>query len=770
MTALPPASAPDSPAPALPDPPGRDRLPEIDLRQTLALSDDTGILQHARFAAPDPHHGYCIDDNARALIAGLRLGQVDPDAGAGALPLNRYLAFCSYAFNAERGVFRNFLSYDRRWLEEEGSHDSQGRALWALGMAARLGAAPSVRELARNLFDHAVHTAERFEHLRSCAFGLLGLDHALSVEPDHGGWSKQHDALAERLIKAYHASAEPGWRWWEPVATYDNAKLPHALLCAGRRLGRADLTDAGLESLGWLLEQQTRRDSAGRPYLSVIGNDGWLKRGAPKADFDQQPLEAYALVDASLDAARITGEARWIDAAWMGLSWFLGRNDLGTPLVDPDTGGCRDGLLPTGPNRNQGAESVLAYLLSVLEMHRFVREQTSGLAVSKTHTGASGPLMTHPTTPEVLGLGIAGASGFAAFCLEAWRPVKGLRPVRVWSRSAASAARLAERFGLDQSDSLEAMYADPAIDLVHVAGVPSTHGAQARAALEAGKHVLVEKPMAVEADDALGLLDAAATRDRVLMVHHMMRYGPLAEPVRRMVASGALGAVLRVQVTNRAGDAGLANGHWFWDRSLSGGILVEHGVHFFDLVAYLLDVGPGEAVSAWQAARPGAEVIDQVGCEAVYGGRVRAGFYHTFSQAPSTDRQDVRLICERGQVILEGWVARRLRVEAAVSNEQLEQILSLLPEGVSTAPLQTGGLPYDLRRRGKAERVEQAVGIDWQDPRDDGTVYRSAAAGLMQDMLQAVSTPGHRTRSKARQAYEALRTALDARRLAERPS
>ncbi|MEM6750929.1 MAG: hypothetical protein AAF612_10705, partial [Planctomycetota bacterium] len=447
MTAIDPPSS-SAAGPELGPPTPRDRLPGVDLRQTLALSDDTGILQHARFAAPDPHHGYCIDDNARALIAGLRHGQVSDGRQAG-LPLHRYLAFFSYAFHEQRGVFRNFLSYDRRWLEDEGSEDSQGRGLWALGMAAQLGGGPSVRELARSLFDHAYPVVHGFEHLRASAFALLGLDHALQAEPGHGGWAEAFERLAERLWSAYEAGADGGWRWWEPVATYDNAKLPHALLVAGRRLGRSAWVDAALESLGWLVEQQTRLDAAGRTYLSVIGNDGWLKRGEAKADFDQQPLEAYAIVEAALEAARLTGDARWEDAAWMGLDWFLGRNDLGARLVDDETGGCQDGLHPTGPNRNQGAESVLAYLLSVLEVHRYAAE--GALASTPAGDGAAGSgsvAQGDGDDARVLGLGVAGASGFAGFCLEAWAGVQGARPVAVWSRTAASAARLAESHGL----------------------------------------------------------------------------------------------------------------------------------------------------------------------------------------------------------------------------------------------------------------------------------------------------------------------------------
>jgi hypothetical protein len=355
-------------------------LPEIDLRHFRRLTDDTGMFQHALYATPDANHGYCIDDNARALIAGLlfaRLRGHDEQAA----PLHTFLAFLSYAYNQEAGRFRNFMGYDRRWLEDVGSHDSQGRTLWAVGLAAAWGPTEPIRRLSQELYRRALPTLEGLEAVRSWAFALLGLQAYLQAEPDHGPTLELRDRYAVKLFEAYRSHATDDWPWWEDLVTYDNAKLPHALLLTGPAMDRPDLTEAGLTSLRWLLDQQTEAGDDGRPQLSIIGNDGWLRRGQARARFDQQPLEAYALVDACLLAARVETDedprASWERAARLCFDWFLGRNDLGQPLFDPVTGGGRDGLQPEGVNQNQGAESSLAYLLSVLEMHRYDQEKSA---------------------------------------------------------------------------------------------------------------------------------------------------------------------------------------------------------------------------------------------------------------------------------------------------------------------------------------------------------------------------------------------------------
>ncbi|MEM7624869.1 MAG: hypothetical protein AAF333_04495 [Planctomycetota bacterium] len=352
-------------------------LPDIDLRHLQRMTDDTGLFQHAIYATPDANHGYCIDDIARALIAGVLHAQlVRHDEKL--IPLHTYLAFLAYAYNEDRGKFRNFMGYDRQWLEAEGSHDSQGRTIWALGVTATHGPTGPIRQLSNELYLKALPTLHGLNFPRSWAFALLGLQAYLHGKPEHAESRSLRDEYAEKLFAAYTGHAADDWPWWEDEVTYDNAKLCHALLLTGPAMGRPEVTDAGLTALRWLADQQLSTRDDGTTCLSIIGNDGWLQRGKPRAPFDQQPLEAYAMVDACLQAARAvedtTQRTEWEAHARLCFEWFTGRNDLGTPLYDPETGGGRDGLNADGVNQNQGAESSLAYLLAVLEMHRYAAE------------------------------------------------------------------------------------------------------------------------------------------------------------------------------------------------------------------------------------------------------------------------------------------------------------------------------------------------------------------------------------------------------------
>ncbi len=336
--------------------------PEADLRHLIKMTDDTGIFQHALYSMPDPHHGYCIDDNARALITAVLHAQL---AGYDerVVPLHRYLSFLHYAYNDQTGVFRNFMAYDRRWLEDVGSPDSQGRTLWALGTAAAKAPDNDTRDLALELLRKALPGVSTLIDLRAKAFTLVGLEDWLTVEIDHHA-AKLRDRYAQDLLDAFNQHAGDDWPWCEQIATYANAKLCHALILCGRSMRRDDMVTQGLASMRWLLDVQT----AEQGHLSIIGNAGWLPRGGTKAKFDQQPLEAHALVHGCLAAAHVTGDHAWTKEARRCFQWFTGKNDLGTSLYIPDTGGCMDGLQAGGVNRNQGAESTLAYLMSALEL------------------------------------------------------------------------------------------------------------------------------------------------------------------------------------------------------------------------------------------------------------------------------------------------------------------------------------------------------------------------------------------------------------------
>jgi len=353
-------------------------LPEVDLRHLFVLTDDTGMLQHATHATPDLHHGYCTDDNARALIAAVKVAALPPETWVGnhgyaeddlLVATQRYLAFLAYAYNPEAGRFRNFMQYDRTWLEEVGSEDSHARTVWALGKVVRLAPNDDTRDLAERLMHQAMPAAEGFAHLRPWAYSLLGVDEYLRAGEGRNLAERLRYALGQQLFARWNEHASPDWPWWEDSLTWGNAKLPHAMLTAALAEERPKMRDAALDALRWLLDVQTGESG----QLSIVGNHGWYHRGGEKAKFDQQPIEAKSLIQACLTAAAGTGDAYWTEQAVRCFEWFGGRNDVGAPLYNPDTGGGQDGLTEHGPNSNQGAESTLAYIMSVLELHLYDR-------------------------------------------------------------------------------------------------------------------------------------------------------------------------------------------------------------------------------------------------------------------------------------------------------------------------------------------------------------------------------------------------------------
>ena len=720
-------------------------FPEIDLRQMLRLTDDTGIFQHATHLLPDPNHGYCTDDNARALIAAVYHAELR-GYDEHAVPLQRYLAFVAYAYNPDNGRFRNFMSYDRRWLEQAGSEDSHGRAIWALGVTVRHAPSQPVEEFADQLLRKGLGAVrDQLHHARPWAFALLGLDAYMQVKASDEGRALRDD-LAERLMRHWQAHADDDWPWWEDVLTWGNARLPHALLTAGDTMGRDDMVEAGRRALEWCLNVQTAEDG----HLSIVGNHGWYERGGEMARFDQQPLEACAFVDACLAAARITGDTTWTRRAWQCFRWFHGENDLKAPLYDPETGGCCDGLMPNGANQNQGAESSLAYLLSVLALHG-ERDRRAGRIT------AAGP--------RTLGLAVIGASRFAQFCLSHYAQVEGVKPVAVWSRTAGRADALAQAHGIKAYRQMRELLHDPEVHLVHVATTPAQHAEHAIAALHAGKHVLCEKPLATSLVDAQHMIQAATERDRRLTVNQMMRYGPMFEPVRQLIAGDVLGAPLRGMLVNRAGDAGLPSDHWFWDESISGGIFVEHGVHFFDLMRGWLD-DSAQVLGAWQMRRPNTQLIDQVGCEVRYGAQSTVNFYHGFHQPTALDEQDVRLVFERGELRLRGWIACELTLDAVLDEAGVERVSAALPQARMETVRRFEGEARTFHFRHRAEQLDRHVRVHWTLDADKQAIYGEAVSALMRDLLTAIQTPRHRMRVTVEGAREALATALEARRIA----
>jgi glycosyltransferase involved in cell wall biosynthesis len=343
-----------------------DRLPAFDASHLSSMTDDTGMLQHAIFSLPNCLEGYTTDDNARALIV-TTLANESPLYGRHefAALSRRYLAFLWLAFHEKTGRFRNFLSYDRQWQEEIGSEDSHGRALWALGTVLGHSEDASLRGAAGRLFEVAVGAALQFSSPRAWAFSVLGMQAYLDWFPGDRLIQGARNLLANKLLDIYERSHSRTWRWFEKSLSYSNARLPQALLLAGLRSGNKRMIEAGCESLQWLVSQQHRGDEE---IFVPIGSRGFFAEGSEKARFDQQPVEACATISACLQAYHLMDEKHWFDEAWSAFRWFLGENDLQVPLYDATTGGCRDGLHPDRVNENQGAESTLSFLMSLLEM------------------------------------------------------------------------------------------------------------------------------------------------------------------------------------------------------------------------------------------------------------------------------------------------------------------------------------------------------------------------------------------------------------------
>ncbi len=345
----------------------RGRLPALNTGHLLTMTDDTGMLQHAIFSVPNSREGYTTDDNARGLVVATRLDENAAYDSKTAHPnlSRRYLAFLWLAFNADSGRFRNFLGYDRKWLEEVGSEDSHGRALWALGTVLGHSRDAGLRGAAGRLFEAAVPAVAKFSSPRSWAFSILGLQAYLDWFPGDRAIQGIRNEFANRLLDIYERSRSEGWNWFEKSLSYSNARLPQALILAGWRSENERMVAAGIESLEWLVSGQHCGD---KEIFVPIGSNGFYSEGKEKARFDQQPVEACATISACLEAYRLTRQARWLEEAQCVFRWFLGKNDLQVPLYDAATGGCRDGLHPDRVNENQGAESTLSFLMALLDM------------------------------------------------------------------------------------------------------------------------------------------------------------------------------------------------------------------------------------------------------------------------------------------------------------------------------------------------------------------------------------------------------------------
>ncbi|HVF93914.1 MAG TPA: glycosyltransferase, partial [Sphingomonas sp.] len=329
-----------------------------DLAAVERMSDATGMLQHSIYSIPDRRHGYCIDDNARALMLLSAMPELDPVQRDKWMTI--YASFIQYAWNPDARRFRNFMNFDRTWCEDVGSEDSNGRTLWALGVTARDATDQKHRDWALALFDATASMGLELGSLRAQAFAMLGAAAMLEAKPGHELARSILQRFPDDHLAMLEETRRPEWQWFEIVLAYDNARLPQALLRAGQALGRQDLIRCGLQTLDWIVGKQTSPEGRFR----AVGTESFHRPYAEPLQFDQQPLEAQATVDACIAAFDATGDQRWVQEAERAYGWYLGVNDLDLPLATSADGGCFDGLMPNGLNRNQGAESILALQLA----------------------------------------------------------------------------------------------------------------------------------------------------------------------------------------------------------------------------------------------------------------------------------------------------------------------------------------------------------------------------------------------------------------------
>jgi hypothetical protein len=328
------------------------------------MTDSTGVFQHAIFGIPNFSEGYCTDDNARAFILAVLLGELGEEPERLRAMATTCAAFLQHAFDPQTKRFHNHMSFDRHWLDPQGSEDCQGRALWALGVGVGRSPHRCFQMMAGQLFAQSLPALTEFTSPRAWAFGLIGIHEYLGRLSGDSLVNQTRDALTGRLMGLLQRNAKPDWCWFEDELSYDNAKLSHALLVSGRATGNTAVVERGLHTLRWLNDLQISEQGHYRP----IGSNGFYRRGGTRANFDQQPIEAQAMVSACLEAYRATSDVWWYEQAQRAFDWFLGWNDLGLELYLPESGGCGDGLHVDRVNGNQGAESTLAFLLSLTEM------------------------------------------------------------------------------------------------------------------------------------------------------------------------------------------------------------------------------------------------------------------------------------------------------------------------------------------------------------------------------------------------------------------
>jgi hypothetical protein len=336
------------------------QLPPLKIDYLKSLTDETGIFQHAKFCIPRRSEGYTTDDNARALIACIRYYSLKNDPQTKSLA-NVYLAFLNHMQKPD-GNFHNYLGYERSFLDTHGSDDCMGRALWSCGCTINSTLIKYMRMVAKDIFDRGLPWVWKTTSPRLYAHTIMGLYQYFQAIPDNN-LIVNAGKLADNLVQNYQREVKHKWHWFEPYLTYDNARLPQALFIAYRMVGNQKYLDTAKESIDFLLKTQIADD-----VFVPIGNDGWYNRGGNRALYDQQPLEAAAMVEAAVEAFYVTKEKRYAEIAAIVFGWFLGKNSAKAMVYNPETGGCFDGITAEEVNMNQGAEASICYLLARLRL------------------------------------------------------------------------------------------------------------------------------------------------------------------------------------------------------------------------------------------------------------------------------------------------------------------------------------------------------------------------------------------------------------------
>ena len=338
------------------------KLPKLKLNHLFTLTDETGIIQHAKHSMPNRDTGYTLDDNARALIVATMHYNLYKSEKSLRL-INTYLSFIFHS-QMENGLFHNLMSYDKRFIDDVGSEDSFGRALWATGRLVNSSVNTNLKASAKFVFDNGVKHIYELDSVRAKVFSLIGLYNYYQVYPNEDVRDKIK-SLADKLVENYKQISGNNWFWFEDSLTYSNGKIPEALYLAyavTKNETYLDIAEKSLNFLSSLLMLDGK--------LVLIGHKGWYKRGSERAFYDQQPIDASSMVQVYMTAFKITEKKEYYDNAFLAFQWFLGRNLLNQTVYDEATGGCFDGLLPNCINLNQGAESTISYLLARLNLER----------------------------------------------------------------------------------------------------------------------------------------------------------------------------------------------------------------------------------------------------------------------------------------------------------------------------------------------------------------------------------------------------------------